>query len=180
MSELPRLSMVIGGAASGKSDFAEQLVIADRRPHIYVATAQAFDDEMAAKIARHKAARAQAGWTTVEEPRQVAQTVLGLTDAGAVLIDCATLWLTNLIMDGADIAYETELLLDSLANSHCPVVIVTNETGQGIVPDNRMARDFRQQQGYLNRRIAAKANLVVQIVAGLPNVLKGDLPGPQE
>ncbi len=174
---LPALTLVIGGASCGKSDFAEQLVIADGRPRYYVATAQAFDDEMRAKIAAHKAARKGVGWHTIEEPLALAQTLPSVPKGAVTLIDCATLWLTNLVMSEADIAAQTAALLSAVNHDRGPTVIVSNEVGQGIVPENRMARQFRGHQGALNRKIAAQADLVVQVVAGIPLVLKGALPG---
>lgn len=176
MYHLPALTLVVGGASSGKSDFAEQLVISAGRPKLYIATAQAFDAEMAAKIAKHQQARAEDGWATIEEPTALAQALSAQPPDGVVLVDCATLWLTNLIMAEADIASETDTLLAALADAACPVIVVSNETGQGIVPENRMARAFRQHQGLLNRRLAAQAGLVVQVTVGLPHALKGTLP----
>lgn len=176
MGDLPALTMVIGGAASGKSDFAEQLVINAGGNRTYIATAQAFDDEMVVKIERHKSTRAAASWTTFEVPKDIVGAFGALKPGDCVLIDCATLWLTNLMMDDADISTEVDGLLAALTEAPCPVVVVTNETGQGIVPANRMAREFRQQQGQLNRRLAKQADLVVQVVVGLPQVLKGSLP----
>ena len=177
MGKLPSLTLVIGGAASGKSDFAEHLVIKERATRVYLATGQAFDDEMADKIARHKRARAGDGWQTVEEPTDLKGALSSLPAGAATLLDCATMWLTNLIMDGADIAVETGELLAALSQVRGPVVIVSNETGHGIVPDNKLARRFRQEQGQLNRQLAAQADLVVQVTVGLPRVLKGALPG---
>ncbi len=177
---LPHLTVVIGGAASGKSAFAEALVVASGRPRVYVATAQAWDAEMAAKVAAHRAARG-AGWRTVEEPRDIARALAGLSPGEMVLIDCATMWLTNVMLaDPAptDTDLDTTLsgLLATLAACPTPMVIVTNETGQGIVPDNALARQFRSAQGRLNQRLAAQADLVVTVNAGLPLVLKGQLP----
>jgi len=177
---LPKLTVVIGGAASGKSAFAEALVLASSRPRIYVATAEVWDAEMAAKVAAHRAARG-AGWRTVEEPRDIARALREVSPAEAVLIDCATLWLTNVMLADpapSDAALVTAMsdLLATLAACPAPVVIVTNETGQGIVPDNALARRFRSTQGTLNQGLAAQAGLVVAVIAGLPLVLKGALP----
>jgi adenosylcobinamide kinase/adenosylcobinamide-phosphate guanylyltransferase len=173
---LPSLSLVLGGAASGKSTFAEGLILATGRAPLYIATAQAWDAEMTAKIATHRAARAAQGWTTLEEPLDLPAALSRATDADAVLIDCATLWLTNLMLSDADLAQAEAALAAALARCPAPVVIVSNEVGQGIVPDNALARRFRNAQGGLNRRIAAQAGLVVAVMAGLPLVLKGALP----
>lgn len=172
---LPKLSLVLGGAGSGKSVFAEGLVTATSFNPVYIATAQIWDSEMADKIAAHKAQRGP-GWRTIEEPMAV-ETALGGVCAGeAVLIDCATLWLTNLILSGADVAAAEDRLFAALAACPAPVIIVSNEVGMGIVPDNALARRFRGAQGGLNQRLAALADLAVMVIAGLPLVLKGRLP----
>lgn len=172
---LPPLTLVIGGARSGKSTFAENLVGASARPRRYIATAEAWDDEMRARIARHRADRGPE-WITVEAPLDLAA-ALGAARAGeAVLVDCATLWLTNHLLAEHDLGDEIARLLDALAACAAPVVIVSNETGWGIVPENALARRFRDEQGRLNQRLAAEAGLVVTVIAGLPLVLKGSLP----
>ncbi|MEM9582812.1 MAG: bifunctional adenosylcobinamide kinase/adenosylcobinamide-phosphate guanylyltransferase [Pseudomonadota bacterium] len=176
MCNLPGLTLVIGGAASGKSDFAESLVLSCGERRTYIATAQAFDSEMQAKIARHRATRADAGWVTLEEPKDVVGAIARAETGSVILLDCATLWLSNLLMANSDVGHETAELLDALSIHKDPVVIVSNETGQGIVPENKLARRFRQEQGLLNRRLAAQAGLVVQVTVGLPQVLKGRLP----
>lgn len=173
---LQKLTLVLGGAASGKSSFAEGLVLASGGAPVYVATAQSFDAEMTAKIARHREARGPA-WRTLEEPRDIARALEGAGTAEAVLIDCATLWLTNVILAEGDLPAEEDAFLAALDACAAPVVVVSNETGQGIVPDNALARRFRNAQGALNQRLAARADLVVAVMAGLPLVLKGRLPG---
>lgn len=172
MKTLPKLTLVLGGAASGKSAYAESLVLQAERPPIYIATAQMFDDEMSAKVARHRALRGDR-WTTVEEPLCVPDVLAGMTPPQVVLIDCATLWLTNILLAKRDIATESTALLTALRTCRCPVVIVSNEVGQGIVPDNSLSRSFRNAQGTLNQAIAAEADHVVAVMAGLPLVLKG-------
>lgn len=169
----PRLSLVVGGARSGKSALAERLVRAAGQPLTYIATAEAWDDEMAARIARHRDDRG-AGWTTVEAPRDLAGALKAA--AGAVLVDCATLWLTNVMLGGSDVGAEVAGLLAALAAHPGPVVVVSNEVGWGIVPENALARAFRDEQGRLNQRIAGAADLVLGVMAGLPMVLKGRLP----
>lgn len=172
---LPKLTLVLGGAASGKSAYAEGLIAATARPRVYVATAQASDPEMQAKITRHIAARGP-GWQTVEAPLAVAKALARADPAAAVLIDCATLWLGNLMFAGAEIAAETATLLAAIAANPAPVVVVSNEVGLSPVPDHRLARQFREAQGALNQRLAAAADLAVLVVAGLPLLLKGQLP----
>lgn len=170
---LPKLTLVIGGAASGKSDEAERLVTLTGRTRVYVATAQAYDDEMSAKVAAHKAARG-GGWITIEEPLDLAGALARVTADQVVLIDCATLWLTNQILADADVGAETDRLFAGLDACPAPVVIVSNEVGAGIVPENALARRFRNAQGRLNQRLAARADRVITVIAGLPLVLKGD------
>lgn len=172
---LPRLTLVLGGAASGKSAFAERLVLRAELAPVYIATAQVFDDEMAAKVSRHRDIRSDR-WTTIEEPLDVVG-ALDQCDANqAVLIDCATLWLTNVILGDRDIAADMADPLVALRDCSAPVVIVSNEVGQGIVPDNALSRSFRNAQGTLNQAIATEAELVVAVMAGLPLALKGTLP----
>lgn len=169
------LTLVIGGARSGKSAFAERLLVGTGRPRRYIATAEAWDDEMRQRIAQHQRDRG-GDWITVEAPLDL-PTALALAQAGeCVLIDCATLWLTNHLLAGHDLSAETERLVTALGACPAPVVIVSNETGWGIVPDNALARQFRDAQGRLNQRIAQEAGLVVTVIAGLPMVLKGSLP----
>lgn len=175
---LQKLTLVLGGAASGKSVFAEGLVTGSDLAPVYLATAQAWDAEMAEKIARHRDQRDAGGWRTIEEPVDIASALAGVAADEAVLIDCATMWLSNLVLQddppGAEAAAGT--LLQACAACAGPVVIVSNEVGQGIVPDNALARRFREAQGALNRHIAGQAGLVVAVMAGLPLVLKGTLP----
>ena len=171
---LPALTLVLGGAASGKSAFAEDLVLRHCAVPGYIATAQAFDAEMEAKIARHRDRRG-ALWVVSEAPMDLVDALLS-SKAETILIDCATLWLSNLLLAERDVDEETETLLASLSRVEAHIVIVSNEVGQGIVPDTALGRSFREAQGRLNIALAARAGLVVQVVAGLPNVLKGGLP----
>jgi adenosylcobinamide kinase/adenosylcobinamide-phosphate guanylyltransferase len=172
---LPRLSFVIGGARSGKSGLAERLATGSTRPRRYIATAEAWDDEMRARIARHRADRG-AGWETVEAPLDLCAALAGAGPDQVVLVDCATLWLTNHLLADHDLEAETASLLAALAACPAPVIMVSNEVGWGIVPDNALARTFRDAQGRLNQRLAAQADLVVGVMAGLPMVLKGRMP----
>jgi adenosylcobinamide kinase/adenosylcobinamide-phosphate guanylyltransferase len=169
------ITLVLGGASSGKSHLAEKICFASCLPRTYIATAQAFDDEMRDKIAQHKVDRGQA-WTTFEAPLKVDSVLQNIPAGQIVLLDCATLWLTNHLLADHDIADQTDALLDALAASASNVVIVSNEVGQGIVPENKLARTFRIEQGRLNRRLAEHANCVVGVMAGLPFILKGDMP----
>ena len=166
-----RLTLVLGGARSGKSRYAESLVTALPAPWIYVATAEARDTEMAERIAAHQARRG-AGWRTLETPRDVvgALTAHGTTP---LLVDCLTLWLANAVLASADVDAEIERLEAALTQAAAPIVLVANEVGFGIVPDDALGRRFRDLQGVLNQRIAARADRVVLVVAGLPLTMKG-------
>jgi len=165
--------LVLGGARSGKSRFAEALAAqAGHRLH-YVATGRAFDDEMRERIAMHRAERGD-GWTTHEEPLELAA-LLSRIDAedGGILVDCLTLWITNLMMDRRDIAAESANLVAALKSLKARVVLVSNEVGLGIVPENRMAREFRDHAGRLHQLVAAAATEVYFVAAGLPLKMKG-------
>jgi len=172
---LPTLTLVIGGAASGKSNFAEQLVESSGQAKTYLATAQAHDSEMTAKIIRHRNSRSN-GWRTIEAPLNLSAPLADATANDTVLVDCATLWLTNHLLAESDLEAAESTLLTALATCKAPVVVVTNEVGSGIVPENVISRRFREAQGLLNQRMAAQAGLVVTVTAGLPMVLKGTLP----
>jgi adenosylcobinamide kinase / adenosylcobinamide-phosphate guanylyltransferase len=166
-----RLTLVLGGARSGKSRYAEWLIATFPPPWIYVATAQARDDEMAERIAAHKARR-DAAWQTVEAPHDLAGALAAAPAGAAVLVDCLTLWLSNLMEGGSDIEAQTARLQEVLAGRSGPVVLVSNEVGLGIVPDNALARRFRDLQGMLNQRLAAQAARVIMMVAGVPVAVK--------
>lgn len=172
---LPKFTLVIGGARSGKSTFAEGLATATNRPRRYIATAQAWDDEMRARIAEHRDQRGE-GWITVEAPLDLAAALASARDAEVVLVDCATLWLSNQLLADADLAAQAANLLAAIASCPAAVIVVSNEVGWSIVPDNALARAFRDAQGKLNQHMAADADLVVAVMAGLPIVLKGQLP----
>ena len=166
--------LITGGARSGKSKYAEERVAALGSRRLYVATAEAKDDEMAQRIAAHQKRRGS-GWTTVEEPVQLAETLRawrGRTDSA--LVDCLTLWLSNLLLkdDENQVEEKVEALVRALPQLDFPVIFVTNEVGAGIVPDNPLARQFRDLAGWTNQRIAAAANEVVLMVAGIPMVVK--------
>jgi adenosylcobinamide kinase/adenosylcobinamide-phosphate guanylyltransferase len=170
-STLPPLTLVLGGARSGKSHYAESLVAALPPPWIFVATAEAGDAEMAERIAVHRVRRG-AGWRTVEAPHDLAAALAAADGHAPALVDCLTLWLSNRLLAEADVEAETVRLEAALAGRHAPAVLVSNEVGLGIVPDNALARRFRDLQGRLNQRMAARAGRVVLMVAGLPLVVK--------
>jgi adenosyl cobinamide kinase/adenosyl cobinamide phosphate guanylyltransferase len=170
-SRAAQSTLVIGGARSGKSRYAEQLVMAQPPPWVYLATAESSDDEMKARIAEHRDRRG-GRWQTVEAPLDLTGSLQEASSTTA-LVDCLTLWLSNLMLAERDIAAEILRLEQVVALRRAPIVLVSNEVGSGIVPDNALARRFRDLQGRLNQRIAASADRVVLIVAGLPLVLKG-------
>lgn len=177
---LPQISLVLGGAASGKSAFAERLAQAPGRPLTYVATArapdaQSPDPEMAAKIAHHQARRGP-GWQTVEAPVETAAAIAALPAGRIILIDCATLWLAAQLEAGHDLAARADELLAALSAARSPVIVVSNELGTSPVPEHALTRAFRQAQGELNQALAAASSLAVLVVAGLPLVLRGHLP----
>ena len=165
-------TLVLGGARSGKSRHAESLLAAFDGERTYIATAEARDAEMAARIAEHQARRG-ASWATVEAPVDLAGALRTHCRAGhAVLVDCLTLWLTNILAAERDIAAETETLCQTVSDLPGRAVFVANEVGLGIVPDNALAREFRDHAGRLNQRMADVADDVVFVAAGLPSNLK--------
>jgi adenosyl cobinamide kinase/adenosyl cobinamide phosphate guanylyltransferase len=161
---------ILGGARSGKSRHAESLVQALPAPWSYIATAQVFDDEMRARIAEHRERRPQ-GWRTIEAPLDLAQALREAGDS-PVLIDCLTLWLTNLMLGEHDIEGAVAGLLVALSARTALTVVVSNEVGLGIVPDNALSRRFRDEAGVLHQRVAEVADHVVLVVAGLPVQVK--------
>ena len=165
-------TFVLGGARSGKSRFAESLVTARPRPWVYIATAEPHDDEMAARIAEHKARR-EAGWETIEAPHELPEALDAAPRGATVLVDCLTLWLSNVMHAKFDIEKVTQRLEQALHARVGTTVVVSNEVGLGLVPDNELGRAFRDAQGRLNQRIAFHAGRVVFVVAGQPLIVKG-------
>jgi adenosylcobinamide kinase/adenosylcobinamide-phosphate guanylyltransferase len=165
------LTFVLGGARSGKSRHAEELLSAEPEPWSYIATAQALDAEMAERIAHHRARRG-ARWQTVDAPLNLVDALEALPDGRAVLVDCLTLWLTNVMLAERDVDAESQRLADALARPRGRWVVVANEVGLGIVPDNALARRFRDAAGRLNQMVAAQADSVLFTVAGLPMKVK--------
>lgn len=172
-STSPGAVLVLGGARSGKSAFAERLVAKTGLSRHYIATGRAFDDEMRARIARHREDRGD-GWQTHEEPLALATRIRDVARADrAVLVDCLTLWVTNLMLEGRDITAEFSSLLEAIRQVPGRIVLVSNEVGLGIVPDNRMAREFRDHAGRLHQQVAALVPEVYFVAAGLPLKMKG-------
>ncbi|MEX1035209.1 MAG: bifunctional adenosylcobinamide kinase/adenosylcobinamide-phosphate guanylyltransferase [Sneathiella sp.] len=166
------ITLILGGARSGKSRFAEDFVIKHGASQIYLATAEAYDSEMQSRIKQHRRDRGDR-WTTIEESLSLAEALKIHSQAtNIILVDCLTLWLSNLM--GHDLSIETEIdkLITVLSELPGPVVLVSNEVGQGIVPDNALARAFRDHAGRLHQRLAEIAEEVYFITAGLPQKLK--------
>ncbi len=180
LSSLAPVTLIIGGARSGKSSHGEALIEDCRdgggaKP-LYIATAEAGDGEMAARIRKHQRRRG-VRWETLEEPLEIAAALEfhGRPDR-AILLDCLTLWLSNLMGTGRDIAAETARLLGALDHLEGPVVLIANEVGLGLVPGNAVAREFRDRAGELNQAVAARAERVVFMAAGLAMTIKDAAP----
>lgn len=167
------VTLILGGARSGKSRYAEALCRKTGLDRFYIATAQAFDDEMRERIERHKADRQADHWVTFEEPFRLPE-LIRVTARGdrVLLVDCLTLWLSNLMLAEKDIPAHQQALLDALATASGTIILVSNEVGMGLVPDTPLGRNFRDAQGRLNQAVAAHADHVVFVAAGLPLTLK--------
>lgn len=167
-----RTRLVLGGARSGKSRHAQACAEADGGARVFIATAQPFDAEMVDRIAHHRADR-DARWRTVEAPLELAAAIRDADAADTVLlVDCLTLWASNLLLSDGDPDAATDALVAAMADVRGRLVLVSNEVGWGIVPDNALARRFRDVAGRINQRVAARADRVELIVAGLPIALK--------
>jgi adenosylcobinamide kinase/adenosylcobinamide-phosphate guanylyltransferase len=170
------LTLVLGGARSGKSRHAELLLTQSAPPWVYVATAQALDDEMRSRISEHQARREmgrqpEVGWQTIEAPIDLAGALMQAATR-PVVVDCLTLWLTNLMLAGHDLAATTEALDTALNDRQGPTILVSNEVGLGVVPATPLGRAFRDAAGRLHQRMAARADRVLFMVAGLPLTVK--------
>lgn len=171
MPDQRSLTFLLGGARSGKSLHAERLIANTPAPWTYIATAQAFDDEMRERIALHRFRRDER-WTTVDAPMDLVETLADVPDGRPLLVDCLTLWLSNVMLAERDVDDESRRLADVLAAPRGPWFVVSNEVGLGIVPDNALGRRFRDAAGRLNQMVAAKADSVLFLVAGLPMKVK--------
>jgi len=167
-----RSALILGGARSGKSAYAQSLAESYGSERLYLATAAAWDEEMAARIARHQADRGQ-GWTTLEEPLEIAAALLTHAQPSrGVVVDCLTLWLSNLMLAGRDPGPAVTSLADAIGKLAGPVILVSNEVGMGLVPDSKLGREFRDWQGRANREIGAACDAVIFVAAGFPLQLK--------
>jgi adenosylcobinamide kinase/adenosylcobinamide-phosphate guanylyltransferase len=172
VSQECRCLLALGGARSGKSAYARKLAEAVAQERLFIATGVAGDEEIAQRIARHRAERGE-GWTTLEAPRDLVGALAAETREGrALVVDCLTFWLANLAFAGDDIAAQTKLLCEAVGQLQGPAIFVSNEVGLGIVPETPLGRDFRDWQGRLNQQMAAACDAVVFIAAGLPMLLK--------
>ncbi|MCJ9672313.1 MULTISPECIES: bifunctional adenosylcobinamide kinase/adenosylcobinamide-phosphate guanylyltransferase [unclassified Neorhizobium] len=172
MTRNGHVTLVLGGARSGKSGFSERLAQESGLERHYVATGRAYDNEMRERIARHRVDRGD-GWTTHEVPLDLVERLTDIDAPGRViLVDCLTLWLTNLMMDERDIDTAAAAFVRQFESLSAKLIVVSNEVGLGIVPDNRMAREFRDHAGRLHQRIAASADEVFFVAAGLPLRMK--------
>ena len=170
---MSKIILVTGGARSGKSAIAEGLTTALGARPIYIATAESGDDEMATRIAAHRARRG-AEWTTYNAPLDLVGALRDTDGGEARLVDCLTLWLSNLMVQEHDWQSAGDELVGALSDQLAPVVFVTNEVGGGIVPEHKLARDFRDAAGWLNQRIAGVSDEVYLAVSGLSLKLKPD------
>jgi adenosylcobinamide kinase / adenosylcobinamide-phosphate guanylyltransferase len=177
---VPVRTLILGGVRSGKSRYAEQLAVTHGGPVAVIVTATAGDEEMAARIAAHRARR-PAHWQVVEEPIALGGALVAATRPGSVvIIDCLTLWLTNVLTqsDGNGLLQrESDALLGAMRSVKGSVILVSNEVGSGIVPVNELARRFTDATGSLHQRLAEACDRVVWMVAGLPLTVKGSDPG---
>ena len=168
----PLTSLILGGARSGKSSYAESLARDFNGPRVYIATAEAGDSEMAERIAAHRKRRGH-GWRTVEEATDLPAALADAAGTGTfILVDCLTLWISNLLLAEEDCDAALDALIDTLGKSDGQITIVSNEVGLGIVPDNALARRFRDIAGLANQRVAAACDEVILVTAGLPQKLK--------
>ena len=169
-------TLVVGGCRSGKSRYA--LELAERgfgARKVFMATCVPADSEMRCRVERHQAERGPS-WTTVESPVRIAEDLLYHSNrADGIIVDCLTLWVSNLMMEDPDldaVACRVRMLTDALRQTRCPVVLVSNEVGAGIVPENALARSFRDAAGFVNQQVARCADTVVWMVAGIPVTVK--------
>ena len=167
-----RSVLVLGGARSGKSAYAQRLAEAGSAERLFLATAEAGDAEMADRIARHQETRGE-GWTTREEPLDLVEALAAEARPGRiVLVDCLTLWVTNLMFSGRDVEAEVARLATAVGALAGPAILVSNEVGLALVPETRLGRDFRDLQGRANAAVARAADAVVFLAAGLPTLMK--------
>ena len=170
--------LILGGARSGKSRLAQDMAARRWLHPVYLATAEILDDEMAARVRMHRRTRARR-WHCVEEPLEIAKIIRrGVPGTDGLLVDCLTIWLSNVLLKEGRGAFarRRDELVKALHQTRQDVILVTNEVGMGVVPENELGRTFRDLAGWLNQAVAKEADTVVFVAAGLPLVLKGRLP----
>ncbi len=172
MSENPHLTLVLGGARSGKSAYAERLIAAHPGPWTYIATAEMLDVEMRARVEAHRLRRGES-WRTIEAAQALVEAIGEAPSDRPLLIDCLTLWLSNRLLVGADLSSDRAALVDALSSRAAPTVTVSSEVGLSIVPDNALARSFRYAAGELHQSVSRIAGRVALVVAGNPLIVKG-------
>lgn len=172
---MTRATLILGGARSGKSSYGESLALASGLAPVYLATARAGDGEMRARIARHRERRAGQGWRLVEEPTELAAALRREATAGTVvLVDCLSMWLSNLLVAGCEPEPPAAALLEAIDSVEGQLLLVSSEVGLGVVPATSLGRRFRDRLGELHQEIARGAGTVVMMVAGLPLLVKQD------
>lgn len=170
---MTKITLVLGGARSGKSSYAEAIIEKNKQTKIYIATAEVLDDEMSDRVEKHRLQRGN-DWKTLEIPINIAEQITNPDYINAVIIvDCLTLWLSNLLHKEMDVIQHINLLIESLKITQVKVILVSNEVGLGIVPENALARQFRDYAGILHQKVAEVADEVVLVVAGIPIKIKG-------
>jgi adenosylcobinamide kinase / adenosylcobinamide-phosphate guanylyltransferase len=173
---MPDKIFVIGGCRSGKSSHALELAENISGKRIFLATCIPYDDEMKERVSNHQQVRSR-DWITIEEPVDLSDAIMeNAATSGVVLVDCLTLWISNLMMKNIsqeEMVQEVRQLTRSIQDAPCSVILVSNEVGSGIVPENPLARAFRDSAGMVNQNVAAVANKVIWMVAGIPVVIKG-------
>jgi adenosylcobinamide kinase/adenosylcobinamide-phosphate guanylyltransferase len=170
-AERGRLTLVLGGARSGKSRHAQILAMATPPPWVYIATAEGLDDEMRERIAKHKSERGD-GWSTIEAPIELARAFAEAPRSAPVVVDCITFWLSNLMLAGDNVDEAVAGFVKCLDGRTAPTIVVSSEVGAGIVPETAIGRAYRDQAGIVNQRIAVSAHTVLFMVAGLAMPLK--------
>lgn len=166
-----RKVLILGGVRSGKSRYGESLAVKSGLNKVFIATAEAGDNEMSDRIAAHQRDRGT-GWTTVEAPLTLSEAIGTRTANEAVVVDCLTLWLTNIVLAGHDVGAGISELAAAVSKAACPLTLISNEVGMGIVPATSLGRQFRDWQGFLNQRVARECDAVVFMAAGYPMMLK--------
>lgn len=170
---ISRTQLILGGARSGKSRLALERAETVGQRRTFIATAEAWDDEMADRIARHKAERG-VGWSTVEAPLDLVPTLeAAASDCDVCFVDCLTLWLSNLMHHDRDVDVQAQQLCEAISSMSVPIILVSNEVGLGLVPETPLGRAFRDAQGRLNQAVAKVCDRVEFVAAGLPITLKG-------